>query len=181
MHVQSRYPIRQVAEIFRHGDGGWGSGNAVEYELQTPAGPAYLFDVHLASPHDALSLAVRLKSDAPAEVELNTVRRLNEAADLAIAVRHAGPRVILCGDFNMPSDSEGYRWNLAAFRDAFAAGGWGFGWTYHHRGTAARIDHILTGTGWDCRKCWVGPPVGSPHRPLIADLTLIAPPEAGPK
>jgi vancomycin resistance protein VanJ len=171
LRVQSRYPIRQVAEIFRNGDGGWGSGNAVEYELTTPAGPVRLVDLHLASPHDALSSAVRLDSDAPAEVELNTVRRLSEAGDLAAVARQVGPGVVLCGDFNMPCDSEGYRWNRTSLGDAFSAGGWGFGWTYHHGGTAVRIDHILTGADWDCRRCWVGPAVGSPHRPLIADLT----------
>ena len=35
---------------------------------------------------------------------------------------------------------------------------------------AVRIDHILAGPGWRCGRCWVGPDVGSPHRPLLADL-----------
>jgi endonuclease/exonuclease/phosphatase (EEP) superfamily protein YafD len=171
LRLQSRYPIRRLGQIFRNGTDGWGSGNAVAYELQTPSGNVDLLNLHLASPHDALSLAVHLKTDGPAEVEENTVRRLREAGELALAARQIGPGVILCGDFNMPCDSEGYRWNLAAFHDAFSCAGWGFGWTYHHSGTAARIDHVLTGTDWDCRRCWVAPPVGSPHRPLIADLT----------
>jgi vancomycin resistance protein VanJ len=33
-----------------------------------------------------------------------------------------------------------------------------------------RIDHILAGPGWYCARCWVGPDVGSPHRPVLADL-----------
>ena len=36
-----------------------------------------------------------------------------------------------------------------------------------------RIDHVLTGDGWRCRRCWVGPDVGSDHLPLLADLSLI--------
>jgi endonuclease/exonuclease/phosphatase (EEP) superfamily protein YafD len=40
------------------------------------------------------------------------------------------------------------------------------------RKTGVRIDHILAGHGWRCRRCWVGPNIGSAHRPVIADLYL---------
>jgi endonuclease/exonuclease/phosphatase (EEP) superfamily protein YafD len=42
-----------------------------------------------------------------------------------------------------------------------------------------RIDHILAGPGWQAERCWVGPDVGSPHRPVIADLIWTGP-VAGP-
>ena len=38
------------------------------------------------------------------------------------------------------------------------------------RKTTVRIDHVLAGKGWNCVRCWVGPNVGSPHRPVLADL-----------
>jgi endonuclease/exonuclease/phosphatase (EEP) superfamily protein YafD len=48
-------------------------------------------------------------------------------------------------------------------------------WSYTFFGgkTAVRIDHILAGPGWRCRRCRVGPDAGSPHRPVIADMTWV--------
>jgi vancomycin resistance protein VanJ len=43
-----------------------------------------------------------------------------------------------------------------------------------------RIDHVLAGPGWHCDRCRVGPHVGSPHRPVLADLIWSGPPGGGP-
>jgi len=169
LRLQSRYPLHRVEEVFVY-SGAWNGGNGVGYEVQTPAGPLRLFNVHLASPHDALSSALRLETDATVAVDENAAQRLREAELLSQAAQRAGRNVIVCGDFNMPCDSGSFRRDLSRFRDAFSDAGWGFGWTYHHRGTATRIDHVLTGRGWNCQRCWVGPDVGSPHHPVIADL-----------
>src|SRR5262249_17737710 len=48
--------------------------------------------------------------------------------------------------------------------------GLGWGYTFYNNRTMTRIDHILGGAGWSCRRCWVGPDVGSEHRPVIADM-----------
>ena len=56
------------------------------------------------------------------------------------------------------------------YTNAFSEAGLGWGYTFYANRTSLRIDHILAGPGWRCRECWVGPEVGSEHRPVIADL-----------
>ena len=92
-------------------------------------------------------------------------------AAVAQAARDCGGSTLLTGDFNTPVGSGIFRKSWSpAFADAFTTAGWGFGYTYYVRRTCTRIDHVLFGREWTCRNCWVGPAVGSPHRPLIADL-----------
>jgi endonuclease/exonuclease/phosphatase (EEP) superfamily protein YafD len=79
-----------------------------------------------------------------------------------------GP-LLTVGDFNTPPDSTIYHEYWASFHNGFEEAGVGWGHTYISRWAAVRIDHQLAGPGWDCQKCWVGPEVGSPHRPVIAD------------
>jgi endonuclease/exonuclease/phosphatase (EEP) superfamily protein YafD len=81
--------------------------------------------------------------------------------------------MLLAGDFNTPSDSVIYREYWSPFHNAYSDAGFGWGYTYFSRRAAVRIDHQLAGSGWRCRKCWVGADVGSPHRPVIADWERI--------
>jgi endonuclease/exonuclease/phosphatase family metal-dependent hydrolase len=166
--IASRYPVGKVQDVGQHWSG-W-AGAAVHYEVQTPTGPVQLFNVHLESPHLPFRAAIEGEPNADEHVEQNSEHRLIQAKVLRLAAQSAHGRLLLAGDFNTPCDSNVYREDLDVFSDAFSEAGWGFGWTYRVRGTATRIDHILTGPGWECRRCWVGPSVGSPHRPLIADL-----------
>ena len=80
--------------------------------------------------------------------------------------------MILAGDFNMPVESRIYRDNWANFRNAFNEAGIGWGTTKQTRWYGIRIDHILFTSPWRCRKAWVGPAMGSDHRPMIAELAL---------
>jgi endonuclease/exonuclease/phosphatase (EEP) superfamily protein YafD len=90
-------------------------------------------------------------------------------------VHHAGPRAICAGDFNTPSDSPIFRsLQRAGLSDAFLTAGAGLGWTYEHRAALTRIDHVMFGGAWSCERCAVGPMMGSPHRPVVADLRLTA-------
>ena len=76
----------------------------------------------------------------------------------------------------MPVDSTIYRRDWSNYRDAFSDAGLGYGYTEwpqkSGRLVGVRIDHVLTGPGWRCRRCWVEPDVGSDHLPLLADLSL---------
>jgi endonuclease/exonuclease/phosphatase (EEP) superfamily protein YafD len=84
--------------------------------------------------------------------------------------------VLVMGDFNTPPESAIFRRVWGRYTDAFASAGWGWGYTFFTmRKIAVRIDHILAGPGWYCERCWVGPDVGSPHRPLLAELILVQP------
>ena len=61
-------------------------------------------------------------------------------------------------------------------RDAFAAGGRGYGHTHGHslkpRFSFLRIDHILVSPSLGVRNCYVGSQYASQHRPVIADLLV---------
>jgi endonuclease/exonuclease/phosphatase (EEP) superfamily protein YafD len=103
-------------------------------------------------------------------------RRL-ESEDACRFARRLGAKAILAGDFNLPVDSAIYREHWSGFHDAFSDAGLGFGYTEWPRMRrcifGVRIDHVLTGDGWRCRRCWVGPDVGSDHLPLLADLSFV--------
>lgn len=74
----------------------------------------------------------------------------------------------------MPVDSTIYREFWQAYGNAFDRTGFGLGYTkqtvIRGRSYGLRIDHILTGSGWQATRCWVGPDLGSDHLPMIADL-----------
>jgi endonuclease/exonuclease/phosphatase family metal-dependent hydrolase len=169
--VASRFPLRRVGRIqhFGRSDIDYASppGCATRFEVMTPAGVVPLINVHLASPHWDFRAALRRESDGAARVARNSARRLSEATDLRRHAGEAGEAVILAGDFNTMTDSTVYRQTLTDFPDAFATAGFGFGLTYLHGGAMARIDHVLTGSGWRCRQCRVGPNVGSPRWSVI--------------
>ncbi len=79
--------------------------------------------------------------------------------------------ILVAGDFNLTVEHPVYRRDWSDYRDAFSWASWGFGHTMFTRLIGLRIDHILCGIDWRPTSCWVGPDVGSAHRPIIADLT----------
>jgi endonuclease/exonuclease/phosphatase (EEP) superfamily protein YafD len=165
--IGSRHPIRKVVDVL---DQASPRGAATCYRVQTPAGGVYVVNLHLMSPHVPLDAVLERRPGAPAKLTANSRTRLEESRIVSrFAEGFAGP-IVLAGDFNMPTDSAGYQRHWSAFTDAFSIAGLGFGSTYHTRLVRARIDHVLGGDGWRVRRCWVGPNVGSPHRPVIADL-----------
>jgi endonuclease/exonuclease/phosphatase (EEP) superfamily protein YafD len=167
--VISRYPVRRSDDLRRL----WPRrhGAAVCYEIETPAGVVPVIVVHLASPHRQFRALLAGESEGAEGAEDNSALRRAQSQAVAAYARARGPATIVAGDFNTPDDSPIFRdaWTTD-FADAFQTAGWGLGWTYRVRLTSARIDHVLAGSGWICRRCYVGPPVGSPHRPLIAEL-----------
>ena len=78
---------------------------------------------------------------------------------------------IVAGDFNLPLESAIYRRDWATLQNAFSAAGFGLGHTKRSRWFGIRIDHVLAGSKSRIERCWIGPDVGSDHRPLVAELT----------
>jgi endonuclease/exonuclease/phosphatase (EEP) superfamily protein YafD len=78
--------------------------------------------------------------------------------------------ILVAGDFNLTAEHALYRRDWSGLTDAFSRTSWGLGHTMFTRNFAVRIDHILCGPDWRPIRCWVGPDVGSAHRPVIADL-----------
>jgi vancomycin resistance protein VanJ len=173
-----RFPVTRLATIVppTHGENGMTSAFAVHADGL--GGTFQLVDVHVDSPHRAFAAALCAASGAAQLIDANTERRLRHArAVWRYAESIPGRSTILAGDFNMPDDSPAYRVafpSAGRWTDAFAASGWGIGNTYFGGGTAARIDHVLCdGRGWRCVGCTVGPAVGSPHRPVVAELEWV--------
>ncbi len=169
LFLASQFPIRGVTEL---GHDSYGpKGSVRRYDLDTPAGVVHFFSLHLASPRDGIYEAIHDDLTGPAAVRANSARRWQQSEYLA---RHAagldGP-VLLAGDFNTPPESAIFRQVWADYADAFSTAGWGWGYTFHGGRTWVRIDHVLAGKGWHCGHCRVGPHVGSPHRPVLAELT----------
>ncbi len=169
--LASRFPIQSARSVLPVHVGNLGT--AIHYRLITPAGAVQFYSLHLISPHLAISAALRHRIGASDLIEQNSESRSDEATLIARDALESGGAVVLAGDFNLPSDSIAYRNNFSEFADGFATAGWGFGWTYRVSYTVTRIDHVLCGKRFVFRRCWVGDDVGSPHRPLVADLELM--------
>jgi endonuclease/exonuclease/phosphatase (EEP) superfamily protein YafD len=173
LFLASRYPILRHQDLGDHSASQQGSIR--RYELATPAGEVTLFSLHLASPREALTEFVRDSDKAAAEVRGETALRRLQMQHLAEEAATVHGPLLLAGDFNTPPESILFRRHYADSTDAFSTAGWGWGYTYVSKSTMVRIDHILAGPGWYAQRCWVGPDVGSPHRPVVADLIWTGP------
>jgi hypothetical protein len=167
LFVASRFPIRGFTLLGNHSDKP--KGNVGRFELETPAGVVTLFSVHLASPRGGIYEVVHDKEEGPEDIQENSDLRRRQSEFLAReAARTPGP-LLLAGDFNTPPGGTLYAlWE--PYTDAFAAAGWGWGYTFYGGRTMVRIDHVFAGTGWRCTRSWVGPNIGSPHRTVLADI-----------
>jgi endonuclease/exonuclease/phosphatase (EEP) superfamily protein YafD len=168
LFLASRHPIRKTVEL---GDNSMGEhASAVRYELETPLGVVHVINLHAATTRRGFSDALRDSSKGPAEIRANSMRRRQQLAFIAREAAALDGPVLIMGDFNTPPESPIFDEVLHGYTDAFAAAGWGWGYTFVGAKTTVRIDHILAGRGWGVAACRVGPNVGSPHRPVLADL-----------
>lgn len=148
------------------------SGRLDRFILETPDGPVVLIDLHLPTPRPGIEAAMGSKFRDFSELR-RIIEIRAEAARVARAwVGSSTQNMIIAGDFNTPVESRIYRANWSEFRNAFSVAGNGWGTTKQTSWFGTRIDHILYTSAWRCRKVWVGPAMGSDHRPLIADLVL---------
>jgi endonuclease/exonuclease/phosphatase family metal-dependent hydrolase len=168
LFLASRYPIRRAVNLGLHSSGP--DGSVGRYELETPVGVIHLFSLHLASPRPGISAMIHENHRRPANIETNIARRWEQSEKVAREAAGVWGPLLLVGDFNTPPQSSIFRRVWGGYSDAFSSAGWGWGYTFFDAKTLARIDHVLLGEGWYCRRCWVGPDIGSPHRPVLADL-----------
>jgi vancomycin resistance protein VanJ len=168
--LASPYPIRLAG--LPMGEADVTEGVTYRYAVELPSRTVYMYSVHLSSPHNAFRNVLHHERYAVARLTFNSVARRREATSLR---NESDDDTILVGDFNLPRDSTIFRSEFSAFSDAFTEAGLGYGLTYFSRWTAVRIDHIIMGKNWQCQHCWVAPDIGSPHRPVIADLTRSQP------
>lgn len=169
LYLASRYPIKKSNILGTNSF--QPEGLVGHFELEAPFGVVHLFNLHFASPRKGLFQTVHEEGDeGPVEIDGNTEIRMEQSANVALAASKVEGPVLLVGDFNTPPQSVIFDRLWSKYTDAFVAAGWGWGYTYHGDRTLVRIDHILAGKGWNCTRCWVGPKVGSPHRPVVAHL-----------
>jgi endonuclease/exonuclease/phosphatase (EEP) superfamily protein YafD len=174
LFVASRFPIRDARPLVDAGFAA-GPGAAARYELALPGGRTVsLVNVHLATPRDALTRALARSPAAARAVRDNSALRHAQCAAVArwAAGESLGTPVVIAGDFNTPAESRIFPAALPDYANAFTRAGWGWGRTHFTRRTAVRIDHVFCGPGVVARRCWVGPDVGSAHRPVIAEVEL---------
>jgi endonuclease/exonuclease/phosphatase (EEP) superfamily protein YafD len=172
--LASRYPIVR-AEIDEGPDFSRDRGRLARYELDTPAGTVHVVSLHLASPRDGLEEVIRQRGGPAPLLEANSRLRFRQSVDVARWIAPCRGPLLIAGDFNTPVESWIYQTLWARYTNAFSEAGFGYGNTHFTRRTRTRIDHILLGPGWRCRRCWVGPPVGSSHRPVLADVQWTGP------
>ena len=134
--------------------------------------------LHLQSPRYGLANVTDSRTMiAPSRRSLlvtQTKNRRDESNQVSQKLAEFDGPLIIAGDFNTPTSSTIYRECWGVYRNAFSAAGLGFGNTVRvgQGGIqfAARIDHVLSSQHWACTECFVGPEVGSDHRPLIASF-----------
>jgi endonuclease/exonuclease/phosphatase (EEP) superfamily protein YafD len=151
--LYSRLPIAGARTI-RIGDG---STPAIAATLTTPAGEVDVLLVHPASPIDAAAIR----------------RRNAQIRALAQHVRDTGRPTVLAGDLNVTMWNAGYRplEDVADLRNARAGHGIGPTWPAIGR-LGVPIDHILATPDVHLRDFRLLRPIGSDHRPIVAEFAL---------
>jgi endonuclease/exonuclease/phosphatase (EEP) superfamily protein YafD len=168
LFIASRYPIQSAEDIFQ---GKWGGiGAAVSYRIELPGRTINFVNVHLASPHSQFEAIIYHSPEGPELLEANSKMRAEQSALLAGYTERSGDSTILAGDFNTPGNSPLFGPAWSGLSDGFANAGFGLGNTYFTKFVGMRIDHVISASGWSFSGCSVGPAIGSPHRPLVADL-----------
>ncbi len=84
--------------------------------------------------------------------------------------------VMLCGDLNLTSWSPHFRdiLKISGLRDSRIGFGVQPSWPATNPLLMVPIDHILVSTGIGVNRRWVGPKIGSDHRPVFADFSFYA-------
>jgi endonuclease/exonuclease/phosphatase (EEP) superfamily protein YafD len=172
----SRHPIRNVYvatdPLFQNG-----RGALALYDLECQNRKIHFFNLHLGSPRQGLRAVLGQSKSAVAKMQGNSDLRRSQAEIIRSWIEEMDGRILVVGDFNTPPDSVIYSEFWSPFHNAFGEAGFGWGHTYFTHQAAVRIDHQLAGPGWQCRRVTVGPNVGSPHRPVIADWAWTNPEE----
>ena len=179
LFIASRFPIAQVHDLQLErlpgeetNDIDHPVGTASCFDLQTPDGIVHAINLHLASPHAGLREFRHNAGEAIDSLESNSRRRWSESKRIDQWLASQSGPLVIAGDFNMPADGPIYRYFWSKYSDAFPTAGIGFGYTHFSSLSELRIDHLLMGPGVVCDKYEIGPPCGTPHRPVVADLVI---------
>jgi vancomycin resistance protein VanJ len=166
--VASRYPIQDFEELHRPDK--THRITAVRTRLSWSQKTIPIASVHLMTPRRGLEAMMGTRSGGVGSFkEIAAVQRF-ESELLRRWFEQSSASTLLAGDFNLTVEHPLYRRDWSGYTDAFSRTSWGLGHTMFTRKIGLRIDHILCGRGWRPKSCWVGPDVGSAHRPVIADL-----------
>lgn len=169
--IASRWPLRDCRP------GHTGDIGFLQCMVDVDGRDLELVTVHFESPRTGLNATRREGLDGAWEWRLNYEARLGQSRMLADALRDAPRPLVVAGDLNAPEASSVVRTLLAlGLRDAFSAGGRGYGYSYGQAlrlgFSFLRIDHILVSPQIGVVDCAPGNAGPSEHRPVIADLIL---------
>jgi endonuclease/exonuclease/phosphatase (EEP) superfamily protein YafD len=136
-----------------------------------------LVTAHLLTPREGLNATREERLGGLEDWSANFADRLTQADRIAGALAPLKRPTIVAGDLNAPEHSVVVRTFLEiGLRDAFSAGGIGWGFTHGHSFKPGlsflRIDHLLVSPEIGVRDAWVGWRGGSEHRPVVADLVI---------
>lgn len=104
----------------------------------------------------------------------NSQFRNEELAGVVAFSKAQREPLIVAGDFNLTPWSEYFSNALeqSGLHDAALGFGLGRSWPAQFAPLGIRIDHCLVSRQWQSRRVDVGPPLGSDHLPVMAELTL---------
>jgi endonuclease/exonuclease/phosphatase family metal-dependent hydrolase len=140
---------------------------AVHLRIRVDSDTVSVVAVHLASPRDELSAA--LKFDFT-KLRNSSRTRSQQAERLAQYLETIRDPLVIAGDFNTLEESQIYKRYFGGYTNAFRATSSGFGHTMQAGVHRLRIDHVLTGAGMRpvaVNTEWNWP---TEHRPVIATL-----------
>ena len=136
-----------------------------------------LVTAHLLTPREGLNATREDRLGGLDDWNANFANRMVQADHIVGALAPLKRPTIVAGDLNAPEHSAVVQTFLGiGLRDAFSAGGIGWGFTHGHSLKPGlsflRIDHILVSPEIGVREAWVGWRGGSEHRPVVADLVI---------
>lgn len=169
LYFASRFPIisqeyMPTVEKWRH--------LAAFFVLETPGGRMNFVNLHLETPRHGIDALIDRHHFDSGPAIANIARRRMESEQVSKRVASLLGPVAIAGDFNLVADSTIYREYWSGYSNAFATAGFGFGNSKFTRKWGVRIDHLLMDDYFTAESSYVGPDLGSDHRPLISEIEL---------
>lgn len=182
LSILSRYPVTHSGVVTRALGHRYPRPIGLIGQVDSPSGKFPLATLHMLSPSQGLqqllSATTLIDVSRKATLEREIIWRRAENEHASVDLRNYTGDLVIAGDFNTPVESSIYRQAWGRYGNAFSQAGFGCGGTvtFQKRGFSfsSRVDHVLLGANWRCRAAWVGPDLGSDHRPVIADLQPIS-------
>ncbi len=179
----SKYEIKSSGLVSAGTDGQ--KPVAAWFEIEYGGQPIVLYSVHLPTPRGDLNSLRHggiLSRETRDKYKASQERRLKFAREFLEVLKKERRPFIVAGDFNMPDTGWLYRQYHGAMKDAFAAAGSGFGYTFPG-GTMnplalfrpwLRLDYIFCGGGWKPLFCCVESDRSAQHQAVFAEFELTA-------